>query len=608
MVKRNSLPAGSARRTWVAAAFPARKLYAVAFLFLSLFLAVPLIYLYQNSNAQILLGARGPERVSRHLTFITVNDTYRIDGVSNDTLGGLHRLRTLRKWIERDEPNAILLHAGDFLAPSLASRVFKGEHMVDAMNHMDGDGKNFDNRMFVVFGNHEFDDSRCNTEDAPLNARVAQAQFRWLATNLDFPNCPSMKSLLSQRNVRKEGAVLEVNGVKLGLFGIGLTPPRMENVKPASSAEYPDYINEHEAAKESIKYLRERGAEFIVALTHLPKEDDEALIREFNPHGIGLLVGGHDHTNMVLPDAATLPGAKPAGFKADSDAQTAWRIDVDLSHPGKPVIKPQLITLNDAIPPDPDILELAKSWTTRAETEICRRRAEKKGIPFDRDCLTKPIGRTQSPIEIDENANRSQETAIGDWFADEVQRKTGADVVILNSGTFGATGKIEAGILNLRELITMLRYDEDFVAVRSFPASQVCEALRRGFGSPGRGAWPHTAGVEIEIEGAPGKVSPVRISGFVKRPGLSCDVNEKIKVAALPFVMCGKDGYPFWPEDLTRQENCSKKLNEKPFLDNSEKYLLGDVAEMALENAREAGIQPANRGRIRFNAAAAPRN
>ena len=107
-------------------------------------------------------------REPRTVTFLAINDIYRLEGVAENTSGGLTRVRTLRKAIERDAPNAILLHAGDFLSPSLVSRMFKGAQMIDVLNNLDGDANAFDARMFVVFGNHEFDESTCNRPDAPL--------------------------------------------------------------------------------------------------------------------------------------------------------------------------------------------------------------------------------------------------------------------------------------------------------------------------------------------------------------------------------------------------------------------------------------------------------
>jgi 5'-nucleotidase len=529
----------------------------------------------------------------RRLTFITVNDVYQLDGVAGGIKGGLSRLRTLRTWIERDAPNAILLHAGDFLAPSLTSKVFKGEHMIDALNHMDGDGAAFDKRMFVVFGNHEFDDSRCDTENAVLNKRVADSQFTWLSANLDFSSCSGMKSLATQSKVVRDGVVLNVNGIKLGLFGIGLTPGKM-NGEPASD-KYPLYQDETEASRRAIKYLRDNGAEFVVGVTHLPRQDDQNLIATLGSSGLDMIVGGHDHNSMVLQDKD-----HPArAFKADSDARTVWRIDVDVPLSGKPVVRPQLISVNEAIPSDPAIHKLSQSWSDRAEAIICDK-VRHSNDPF---CLGEIVGSTQTTIDLDESDNRAGETAFGDWLADLLTEKTGADVAMVNSGSLGLDDELPPGRLQVRTIVDIFRYD-DVVAVRSFPARMVCAALRRGFSTPGSGAWPQIGGVQVDIVTAKEYTTTVR--SFIKKPQLDCESNEMIKVASVPFVLCGNDGYPFKPPDsIPPGKKCEDVLKDNP-LDGlaGNKTMLSQMAEKAIRDAGGTGIAPRKDGRIQFTKAA----
>ena len=138
----------------------------------------------------IRYGAQSQAR-ERTVTILAVNDVYRLDGVGKEQIGGLHRLRTLRTWIERNAPNALLLHAGDFLSPSLEGSVFKGEQMIDAMNNLDGDAKTFDTRMFVTFGNHEFDDSDCRRSPAPLPQRIAECSSRGSPQTSTSPGAPA---------------------------------------------------------------------------------------------------------------------------------------------------------------------------------------------------------------------------------------------------------------------------------------------------------------------------------------------------------------------------------------------------------------------------------
>jgi 2',3'-cyclic-nucleotide 2'-phosphodiesterase (5'-nucleotidase family) len=572
------------------------ELFGYPVLWLVLFLlAAPLMSLWLLPQHPRAERSVEPDQSARHVTFIAVNDIYRLDGVGDDKKGGLARLRTLRKTIERDAPNAILLHAGDFLAPSLISKVFKGKQMIDIMNRLDGDSSAFDDRMFVLFGNHEFDDSRCNDKGAVLEARVLESRFTWLNANLDFSNCWMMKSLSDQENVKKNGVVVDVNNVKVGIFGIGLTPDKMEGKK---TERYPNYADDLDAARRSIEYLRARGAEFIVALTHLPQSADEELLNELGANGLDMLVGGHEHTASVFQDRKL----QAWGFKSDSDALTARRIDVELPRQGRPKIKNyDLIRLDEIYPPDADIAERAKVWSARAETDICKNQRDSDNP----DCLSDPIGSTQAAIELRESASRTRETGFGDWLADQLLAHTDADVAIVTAGLLGLDSELAAGTkLQVRHIVEIFRYDDDVVAVRSFPASMVCEALRHGFASPGAGAWPHISGAKVRIQLPQRTGNAVEVTGFTKFPQLDCKSNDLIKVASMPYVLCGNDSYPFRPDE--HGKNCITELNKNPYIQDSTKptpdrVKLGRLAEKGITKAGDAGINPTTNGRVGFN-------
>src|SRR4030095_10897368 len=63
----------------------------------------------------------------RTAVLLAINDVYRIEGVDGGTIGGFARLRTLRKELEREHPDLIVLHAGDLLFPSFLSRTVNRE-------------------------------------------------------------------------------------------------------------------------------------------------------------------------------------------------------------------------------------------------------------------------------------------------------------------------------------------------------------------------------------------------------------------------------------------------------------------------------------------------
>ena len=81
------------------------------------------------------------------LTILQINDVYTT--VPIDGVGGLARVATLKKQLAAAGRTPLLIIAGDFLSPSVASTVFKGEQMVAALNAAGLD--------LATLGNHEFD-------------------------------------------------------------------------------------------------------------------------------------------------------------------------------------------------------------------------------------------------------------------------------------------------------------------------------------------------------------------------------------------------------------------------------------------------------------------
>src|ERR1044072_1825642 len=98
-------------------------------------------------------------------------------------------------------------------------------------------------------------------------ARLDESQFTWLNVNLDFSYCPSMTDVPAHKNVKRT-AVVELNGMQFGIFGLGPTPDSKNNKKPPSFGEL------YESARAAIKELRAKKADVVVALTHLNREDD----------------------------------------------------------------------------------------------------------------------------------------------------------------------------------------------------------------------------------------------------------------------------------------------------------------------------------------------
>ncbi|MEJ2129978.1 MAG: metallophosphoesterase [Woeseiaceae bacterium] len=89
---------------------------------------------------------------SAGLTFIHLNDTYRVGAVEDGKRGGFGRVVTVIRELQGEGREVQLLHGGDFMYPSLESQLWNGMQMVEAMNYLDDLAP-----MYVTLGNHELD-------------------------------------------------------------------------------------------------------------------------------------------------------------------------------------------------------------------------------------------------------------------------------------------------------------------------------------------------------------------------------------------------------------------------------------------------------------------
>src|ERR1043165_4808108 len=117
------------------------------------------------------IAAQEKPQCNVKVTLLQVNDVYQFAPVDQGTAGGLGRVLTLRKSIQQQNPNTLLLMAGDTISPSVESITYKGQQMIDAWNAIGLD--------FATFGNHEFD---FGPEE--LVKRMKESKFQWIAANV----------------------------------------------------------------------------------------------------------------------------------------------------------------------------------------------------------------------------------------------------------------------------------------------------------------------------------------------------------------------------------------------------------------------------------------
>ncbi|ABL00400.1 5'-Nucleotidase domain protein [Pelobacter propionicus DSM 2379] len=207
-----------------------------------------------------------------HSHLETAPVTLTIDGMATTVqLGGFPRLRTLVDEMRADNPNFLLLHAGDALQGTLYFTLFAGAVEFDFLNRLGIDA--------MVFGNHEFDRGT-----GAIPGFLDRATFPLISANIDF----SAEHTIVERVPRH--IIREINGERVGIFGL-TTETTPQSTLDVGKARFLDTVA---TARHQVAELEKQGVNKIIALTHLGYNADMLLAAAVN--GIDVIVGGHSHT------------------------------------------------------------------------------------------------------------------------------------------------------------------------------------------------------------------------------------------------------------------------------------------------------------------------
>ena len=483
---------------------------------------VATLLLFTSLAFPIFVSAQ--DQIEREVIVLAINDVYRIEGVEGSQRGGMSLVRALRRQLEMQNPDLLLLHAGDFLFPSLLSEWTKGAHMVEMMNALDGAPGVDDPSMFVVFGNHEFDKSK-QKHAALLRARIDQSEFQWLGTNIRFAQ-EDGKSLMASDNLHVS-RIVESGGVRVGIFGL------TTDKRPANKIAYVDeFIDPVRVAMEQTKLLREQGAEVVIALTHLPLVKDREILEKLGDRGPHLIIGGHEHQrHHVEIDGRWI-------LKADADARTATVARIRMIGQ-RPFISFGYRFLNrDRLSPDPEMQKQVDQVLKEHEAWFCAEHKEEAG------CLQRSVGETAVPLIGEELEIRSYETNLGNWVADQVRSVVeGADIAFVNAGSLRANQDIPPGPITQRYIEELLPYDSELVQIEldNKQLDQILERATKDWS--GKGYWLQISGFAFQHD--PRKVEGHRVDAIsLLQDGKMMKLPDRpLQAITYKYLVKGGDGY-----------------------------------------------------------------
>jgi len=248
------------------------------------------------------------------VTILHTNDTHsQIEPLppndANAGKGGVARRATLVKRVRQQNPNTLLVDAGDVMQGTPYFNFYRGEVEYKAMSAIGYD--------VGTLGNHEFDNG---VED--LAKALKFANFDLVSANYD------VKGTVLEGRV-KPYVVKTVGGIKVGLFGLGISPVALITPANFKGVTYNDPVV---AAREVVKTLREKErCSLVVCMSHLGyyvKGDRGDTLVASQVDGIDFIAGGHTHTFMKEPVKQKQPcGAETLIFQVGKSGINVGRVD-----------------------------------------------------------------------------------------------------------------------------------------------------------------------------------------------------------------------------------------------------------------------------------------
>jgi len=230
------------------------------------------------------------ETKPKHITILHTNDTHsQIEPFDPNhhkfaNKGGVARRASLIQKVRNENPNTLLLDAGDIFQGTPYFNYFGGEIEFKLMSLLKYDA--------ATMGNHDFDNSI-----EGFHHQLPNANFDFVCANYDFKN-----TILN--TLVKPYKIFFKDGIKIGVFGLGI---ELQNLVSPELFKETTYLDPIEITKDITRELKENeNCDLIICLSHLgyhykntQKVSDLKLAAA--TMDIDLIIGGHTHTFLPKP-------------------------------------------------------------------------------------------------------------------------------------------------------------------------------------------------------------------------------------------------------------------------------------------------------------------
>lgn len=463
------------------------------------------------------------------ISIVHTNDIHsRVEEGKYDGMG-LDKVATIVNNTKENNPNTLVLDAGDTFHGQTIATLNKGESIVKIMNEIGYDA--------MTPGNHDF-----NYGQDRLLELSKLAKFDIISANVYKDD---YTTLLSSYVIK------EVGGLKVAIFGLA-TPETVYKTHP-DNVKGITFFDPIIVSKLMVKEL-ENKSDIIICLSHLGLDESSKITSKLvaeKVDGIDVIVDGHSHTTL------------------ETGKMINKTLIVQVGEYAKNVGIVELTVYNKVI-----MNKTVKLITKDEASDLIPNKAVKEvidKIKADNKVITsKKIGETAVKL-LGERLNvRTSETNLGNLVADAMVSKTGADCALTNGG--GIRSSIDIGDITVEDIITVFPFG-NYVVTKKVTGEQILSALENGLSDypDESGAFPHVSGMTVLFN--PSKEVGNRVLKVIIG-GNEINPNKEYSLATNDFIAAGGDQYTMFSDCET--------LGEYPGLDE---ILIDYITENGTENS-----------------------
>ncbi len=371
------------------------------------------------------------------------------DAQEGKCFGGVARRMTKIREIREQEPNVLLLDAGDEFLGTLFFYYYQGQATAEFMNRLGYDA--------MTFGNHEFDSG-----PETLGKFLDAIEFPMVSSNVDVSEEPALQGKV------KPYVILEVGGRKIGLVGATTTDTPILS-SPGDKVKFLPVV---ESVQKAVDELTAQGVDIVIMLSHLGYSVDKEVAAQLK--GVDVIVGGHSHTFLSnTSDKAKGPyptvvegadGQKVLIVQDGSYAKYLGYLKVTFDAQGVAIAwEGEPILLDASVPEDEEILA----------------RVQELAKPVE-ELRNQVIGEAAVDLDGERASCRFYECTMGNLVTDAMlwaTEKQGVQIALQNGG--GIRASIPAGPVTLGQVIEVLPFGNT-LATFEIEGKYLLQALENG--------------------------------------------------------------------------------------------------------------------------------